>query len=225
MSKLTLISFPTCPFVQRAVIALKEKHVEFDVIYIDLANKPDWFLDISPLGKVPVLRIERDGEPPAVIFESAVILEYLEETVAGEKLHPTDPLKRAQHRGWIEFSSTVLGDLYRFSSAKDTESLAAARATSSTTNSSGSESTIGAPFFAGQHFSLVDTAFAPVFRQIDALDSVARTGLLDGFPGLEHWSRALAARESVKTAVPEDYVERYLGRLRQIDAAVLKAAA
>ena len=224
MSKLTLISFPTCPFVQRAVIALKEKHVEFDVIYIDLANKPDWFLDISPLGKVPVLRIERDGEPPAVIFESAVILEYLEETVAGEKLHPTDPLKRAQHRGWIEFSSTVLGDLYRFSSAKDTESLAAARAVLHD-KFKRLESTISAPFFAGQHFSLVDTAFAPVFRQIDALDSVARTGLLDGFPGLEHWSRALAARESVKTAVPEDYVERYLGRLRQIDAAVLKAAA
>lgn len=59
MNKLTLISFPTCPFVQRAVIALNEKGVDFDVIYIDLANKPEWFLEISPLGKVPVLKVER----------------------------------------------------------------------------------------------------------------------------------------------------------------------
>jgi glutathione S-transferase len=224
MTKLTLISSPTCPYVQRAVIALKEKRVAFEVIYIDLANKPDWFLDISPLGKVPVLRSERDGEPPAVIFESAVILEYLEETVAGEKLHPADPLQRAQHRGWIEFGSSVLGDLHRFSSAKDGEVLATARGVLRD-KFKRLESTINAPFFAGQHFSLVDTAFAPVFRQIDALDSVARTGLLDGFPGLERWSRALAARDSVRTAVPEDYAERYLGRLRQLDAAVLKAAA
>ena len=105
MTKYTLISSPTCPFVQRAVIALKEKHVEFDVIHIDLANKPDWFLAISPLGKVPLLRVEADGEPPAIIFESAVILEFLEETIPGERLHPADPLVRAQHRGWIEFAS------------------------------------------------------------------------------------------------------------------------
>ena len=224
MNKLTLISSPTCPYVQRAAIALREKQVAFEVMYVDLADKPEWFLAISPLVKVPVLRIERDGEPPAVIFESAVILEYLEEAVPGVKLHPADPLKRAQHRGWIEFGSSVLGDLHRYSTATDAAALAASRL-ALRGKFKRLESTIDAPFFAGQHFSLVDAAFAPIFRQVDALDSVARTGLLDGFPGLEHWSRALAARDSVKTAVPADYNERYLGRLRQIDAAVLKVAA
>jgi glutathione S-transferase len=224
MTKLTLISSPTCPYVQRAVIALKEKRVDFDVVYVDLANKPDWFLAISPLGKVPVLRIEREGEPPAIIFESAVILEYLEETQPGEKLHPADPLKRAQHRAWIEFGSNVLGDLHRFTSAKDGEAMAAARE-ALRAKFKRLESTIAdGPYFAGQHFSMVDTVFGPIFRQLDALESVAPTGLLEGFPGLEHWRRALAARESVRTAVPEDYVERYLNRLRQIDAEVLKAA-
>lgn len=72
--KLTLISFPTCPFVQRAVIALKERGVDFDVVYIDLADKPDWFLKISPLGKVPVLKVEAEGRAPAILFESTVIL-------------------------------------------------------------------------------------------------------------------------------------------------------
>jgi len=224
MSKLTLISSPTCPYVQRAVIALKEKRVEFDVIYIDLKNKPDWFLAISPLGKVPQLRVERDGEPPAIIFESAVILEYLEETVPGEKLHPADPLLRAQHRGWIEFASNVLGDLHRFSSAPDAQAMAGAR-DALLAKFRRLEATIAErPFFAGAHFSLVDAAFGPVFRQIDAIETIAPTGLLDGLPGLEHWRRALADRESVRSAVPENYVELYLDRLRQMHSEVLKAA-
>ncbi|MBI4049170.1 MAG: glutathione S-transferase family protein, partial [Devosia nanyangense] len=115
MAKLTLISFPTCPYVQRAIIALKEKHVDFDVVYIDLANKPDWFLAISPLGKVPVLKVEQDDGRVGVIFESAVILEYLEETAPGAKLHPADPLERAQHRAWMEFGSQVLADIWKLS--------------------------------------------------------------------------------------------------------------
>jgi glutathione S-transferase len=102
---LKLISHKLCPYVQRAVIALTEKGVSFERIDIDLANKPDWFLAISPLGKTPVLQV---GD--AAIFESAVILEYLEETQT-KPLHPADPLKRAEHRGWIEFGSTVLNDI------------------------------------------------------------------------------------------------------------------
>ena len=92
MSKLTLISHELCPFVQRAAIALTEKGVAFERINVDLANKPDWFLAISPLGKVPLLKV---GD--AVIFESAVILEYLEETQPSP-LHPADALQRAEHR-------------------------------------------------------------------------------------------------------------------------------
>ena len=90
---LKLISHKLCPYVQRAVIALSEKAVAFERIDIDLANKPDWFLKISPLGKTPVLLV---GD--TAIFESVVILEYLEETQA-KPLHPADPLERAEHRG------------------------------------------------------------------------------------------------------------------------------
>jgi glutathione S-transferase len=224
MTKLTLISFPTCPFVQRAVIALKEKHIDFDVVYIDLANKPDWFLEISPLGKVPLLKVERDGHAPAIVFESAVILEYLEETVPGEKLHPADPLDRAQHRSWIEFGSTLLGDFYRFSSAKSDADLVSARQAIDG-KFKRLESTIAeGPFFAGSRFSLVDTVYAPAFRQIDALETVTRTGLFDGLPKLDRWRKALAARDSVKAAVPSDFVDLYLGRLRQLDSVALKAA-
>lgn len=224
MSKLTLISFPTCPYVQRAVIALKEKGVPFEVVYIDLANKPDWFLAISPLGKVPVLKIERDGLEPAIVFESAVILEYLEETVLGTPLHPKDALERAQHRSWIEFGSQVLGDLWRLSAAKDTAELDAARKALAG-KLERLESTISGPLFAGSAFSLVDAVFAPAFRQLDALETVVSTGLTDALPKIKVWRQALASRQSVKEAAPADFVDLYLTRLRNNDAHVLKAAA
>src|SRR5258708_21170870 len=73
-AKPTLISHKLCPYVQRVAIALAEKSLPFIRVDIDLAAKPDWFLAISPLGTTPVLNIEN-----AAIFESAVILEYLED--------------------------------------------------------------------------------------------------------------------------------------------------
>src|SRR4030088_795729 len=99
---LKLISHKLCPYVQRAVIALTEKGVAFERIDIDLSNKPDWFLAISPLGRTPVLQV---GEAP--FFNPAVILEYLEEPDP-KPLHPADPLIRAEHRAWIEFGSAIL---------------------------------------------------------------------------------------------------------------------
>jgi glutathione S-transferase len=78
MPKFTLISFKLCPYVQRVAIALQEKHIAYDLVYIDLADKPDWFNAISPLGKVPLLKVEQGGEA-TVLFESSVILEYLED--------------------------------------------------------------------------------------------------------------------------------------------------
>src|SRR5713226_7149746 len=112
-ARLKLISHKLCPYVQRAVIALTEKGVAFERVDINLADKPDWFVAISPLGKTPVLQV---GDVP--IFESAVILEYLEETQPNP-LHPAAPLIRAEHRAWIEFGSTVLNDIAGFYAASD----------------------------------------------------------------------------------------------------------
>ncbi|MEE9448159.1 MAG: glutathione S-transferase family protein, partial [Arenicellales bacterium] len=98
---LKLISFNICPFVQRSVILLNEKGVDYDLDYIDVKNKPDWFLEISPLGKVPVLVADNTS-----VFESAVISEYIDETHAPSH-HPQDPLQKALHRAWVEFGSTL----------------------------------------------------------------------------------------------------------------------
>src|ERR1700716_59926 len=197
--RLKLISHKLCPYVQRAVIALSEKGVAFERIDIDLSNKPDWFLAISPLGKTPVLQV---GDVP--IFESGVILEYLEETEP-KPLHPADPLRRAEHRGWIEFGSIVLNDIAGFYVAPD-EAAFKAKTAQLEQRFARLEARIAAsPWFDGEKFSLVDAVFGPVFRYFDVFDQIADFGILSGKPKLAHWRKALAARPSVRTAVSADY--------------------
>src|SRR3974390_2146178 len=157
---LKLISHKLCPYVQRAVIALTEKGVAFERIDIDLANKPDWFLRISPLGKTPVLVV---GEH--AIFESAVILEYLEETQPNP-LHPSDPLRRAEHRGFIEYGSAVLNDIAGLFSAPD-EAAFKAKVAQLEQRFARLEQRVVGPWFGGEIFSLVDAVFGPVFRYFD----------------------------------------------------------
>jgi glutathione S-transferase len=196
---LKLISHKLCPYVQRAVIALNEKGVAFERIDIDLANKPDWFLAISPLGKTPVLQV---GE--TAIFESAVILEYLEETQP-KPLHPADALARAEHRGWIEFGSAVLNDIAGFYAAADEATFNAKTSQLERRFARLETRAAAAPWFDGESFSLVDAVFGPVFRYFDVFDEIADFGILAGKPKLKRWREALAARPSVRTAVRSDY--------------------
>ncbi len=198
---LTLISHPLCPYVQRAAIALAEKGVPFTRRTVDLANKPDWFLAISPLGKTPVLLAEGEA-----IFESAVILEYLEET-APHPMHPAAPLARARARGWIEVASAILNDIAGLYNAPDEATLKAKAATLRTRFAT-VEAELKGPFFAGETFALVDAAFAPVFRYFDAFDNVGGFGILDAMPRIAAWRAELAARPSVRDAAAPDYPDR-----------------
>jgi len=196
---LKLISHKLCPYVQRAVIALTEKGVAFERIDIDLANKPDWFVAISPLGKTPLLQV---GD--VAIFESAVILEYLEETQPSP-LHPADPIRRAEHRAWIEFGSAVLNDIAGFYAAPD-EAAFKARTSQLEARFARLEARVAAaPWFDDEKFSLVDAVFGPVFRYFDLFDEIADFGILAAKPKLKRWRKALAARPSVRLAVRSDY--------------------
>ena len=96
-SEVEIISADVCPFAQRSRIVLLEKEVDFILSEIDLKNKPDWFLRVSPYSKVPVLRY---GETR--IYESAIINEYLDEVFPKPPLMPSDPERRAEARIWIE---------------------------------------------------------------------------------------------------------------------------
>jgi glutathione S-transferase len=219
MPKLTLISHDLCPYVQRAVIALTEKGVAFDRVYVDLAAKPDWFLAISPLGKVPLLKV---GDHH-VIFESAVILEYLEETQP-RPLYPADALARAQHRAMIEFGSAVLSDIWGLEIAA-TRDVAMAKIEALAQKFARLERDLGAgPWFAGEEFGLVDAVFGPVFRYFDLFDRILEHGIFTATPKLTAWRAALAARPSIRSAVVADYparLERFVSRQNGYLAALL----
>lgn len=200
MTKLTLLSHYLCPFVQRAVISLLEKGVPFERIDIDLANKPEWFLKLSPTGKTPVLNVGAD-QP---IFESSVILEYLEETQP-QPLHPVDPMERARHRSWIEFASSILGDIAGFYAAKD-QVLFESKTNSLRDKFVRLEDQLDeGPYFAGSQFSLVDAAYGTVFRYFDSFDRIDDFGILADLPKLAQWRQVLTDRPSVKAAVSDDY--------------------
>ncbi len=213
---LTLVSFDLCPYVQRAAIALAEKGVPFERRTVDLAvdpaDRPAWFRAISPLGKVPLLQV---GE--AVLFESAVIVEYLEDTHE-PRLHPADPLARARHRAWMAFGSFVLADIWTVETTPDRGAFAAAAARLREKFARLEAELASGPYFAGGAFSLVDAVFAPAFRYFDVFDRFVDLGVFDGLPKVRAWRRALAARPSVRAAVVPDYGARLEAFLRRRDS-------
>lgn len=203
----TLVSHVLCPYVQRAAIALTEKRVPFDRRYIDLADKPAWFTAVSPLGKVPLLLVRHDdGErAQATVFESAVICEYLEDAEVGRALHPADALERARHRSWIEFGSSILSDLWHFETATHAEVYEKKRRTLADKFARVESELTAGPFFAGEEFSLVDAAFAPIFRYFDVFDTLTDTRVFERTPKVRAWRAGLSRRPSVQGAVTQDY--------------------
>lgn len=216
---LTLVSFDLCPYVQRAAIVLGEKGVPYERINIDLSNKPDWFMAISPLGKVPLLKVGDE-----VLFESTVIAEYLDETQP-TPLHPADPLLKARHRGWMEFGSTILGDVWVLETTAD-QTAFDAKVKTVKEKLARVEAELGdGPFFAGPSFSLVDAVFAPIFRIFEGFDAVRDLGLFEGLPKVQAWRKALGGRASVKAAVVPDFQERLLAFLKRQNGIIAQGIA
>lgn len=197
----TLISHKLCPYVQRVAIVLAEKNIEFQRVDIDLNAKPNWFLAISPLGKTPVLQVD-----DAPIFESAVICEFLDDTAA-PRLHPEDPLLRSRHRAWMEFGSQLLNGIAGFYSATS-EAALFSKVTELANKFDQIEAVLGAgPYFQGEHFSMVDAVFGPIFRYFDVFDSIEDFQILANKPRVSAWRHQLAARPSIISAVGSDYAK------------------
>ncbi|HSK00073.1 MAG TPA: glutathione S-transferase family protein [Kofleriaceae bacterium] len=216
MAKPTLVSHHLCPYVQRVAIALDEKAIAFDRVYVDLSAKPEWFLEDSPLGKTPLLRV--DGN---ILFESAVICEYLEDTLP-HRLHPEDPLERARHRGWMEFGSALLHDIWGLETAQDAAGVER-KSNDIRRKLEYLEPHLGeGPFFAGARFHLVDAVFGPVFRYFDVFDELADLGVFAAVPKVRAWRAALAQRPSVRNAVTTDYAARLRTFLHQKNAYLLE---
>jgi glutathione S-transferase len=221
-NRLELISFKICPFVQRSVILLKHKRIPHEITYIELGEPPEWFDRISPMGKVPVLRVTAPGaSEPTVLFESAVINEYLDE-VNPPRLLPADPLERARERAWIEFGSELLGTSFGLMSESDATKIPElnrelfeelAKLTSALSPEG--------PFFRGREPSLADCAFAPVFTRLALLQKLAGDPAWKAIPRVRAWSDALCAWPAVRESVVPEFESLMLGYLRERGAALV----
>lgn len=199
MIKPKLISFKVCPFVQRSIILLKEKKVDYDIEYIDIYDPPAWFIKLSPTGKVPVLQIEND-----VLFESAVISEYIEE-VYQPALHPSKPVLKAKNRAWIEYTSPLYMGTFNLMLAKNKEDAETAQNDISKLLSGLAQAKQNQPWFNGDSFSLVDIAAAPFFVRAAFFKNNCKLDLLENFSGMQQWSEQLLARQSVKDSIVDGF--------------------
>ena len=211
--KLELISFKLCPFVQRSVITLREKGVEYDITFIDLNAPPDWFKDISPLGKVPLLKVDDD----AVLFESAVIAEFVDE-VTPDPLMPQDPVERAVNRAWIAFASDCQSAYFDLTSAADEAGFIAAGDTLMSRFTQLEAKLGDGPYFNGPKLSLVDAAFAPLFMRLDLLSEERPAYDKAEFPKVAAWSAALLATPSVRESVVEEFPKLFKGRMMGMES-------
>ena len=196
------------------MIVLRAKKIPFEVTYIDLRNKPDWFLKISPHGKVPVLQV--DGDP---LFESNAIAEFLEEAETPH-LHPENLLKRARNRAWTDFIPTFAGGLsgiyYSATDEGQADRLASARQRLEKLESAiASERGNGGPFFNGPELSLVDAGYAPFLQRFLYVDQWLQTDLLNDYPLVAAWAKALMASDIVRGSVPENFFTEFSAGMKR----------
>jgi glutathione S-transferase len=196
------------------VIVLRAKAVKFDVTYINLREKPDWFLKISPHGKVPVLNV--DGE---ALYESNAIAEFLDETVP-PRLHPADPMKRARNRAWTDFlpdfAKGLSGIYYTKSKEEVAKGLEAAPARlQKVEDAIARERGNDGPYFNGKALCIVDAGYAPFFQRFAIADSKLKTGVLDAFPLVKAWSKALLSTDAVTGSVAPEFNEAFVANLKR----------
>ena len=196
------------------MIVLRTKEVDFDVTYINLREKPDWFLKISPHGKVPVLNVDDD-----VLFESNAIAEFLEEVVAPH-LHPKDPIKRARNRAWTDFVpdfSKGLSAAYRRETVAEMEAGRpdAEKVLGKLEDAIKAERGNDGPYFNGDTLCLVDAAYAPFFQRFMIAEEILNTDLLDGFPLVKAWCEALLVSELVTGSVADSFVPEFKASMKR----------
>lgn len=204
MAMIEIISSATCPFAQRTRMVLVEKCIDHSVTEIDLDDKPGWFLAISPYGKVPVIRDE-----DAIIFESTVINEYLEETFPDPPLLPDTPKLRAQARIWIDFANVrFVPHIYKLMLAQERqaqlnhkEKLIEALLLM---ERDGLDSGVVGPYWLGDKISLVDLTFYPHLQRFCALEHYRNFKIPESCIRLKSWMQLMGERPSVeKLRVPD----------------------
>ena len=184
-----------CPFVHRVRLVLAEKNLEHEYVAIDLANKPDWYHEVLPTGRVPLLE---DGNYR--IWESDVLCEYLEEAYPSTSLMPISAGEKAQVRLQVGWSSNRFIPLfYKLLAIQDEAQRAALKDDFQKVFEDLEErlNRSDSPYFFSQ-LSLADTALYPWFERFCVLEHYRDFSVPSGLPNLARWLHAMKERESVK---------------------------
>ncbi len=200
---LKIVSYTICPFVQRVTGLLEAKGIEYQVDYISLSDKPQWFLDISPNGQVPLL-ITDNG---TALFESEAIIEYIDETSAPLESNLT-PEQRALDRAYsymgakqyLPQCSTMRSsnrEQYEEKVANLRKALAKA------------EAAINGPFFKGEQLSNVDIAWLPLLHRAAIIEKHSGTDMLEGFTKVKVWQQAILNTGICERSVSSDFEKRF----------------
>lgn len=212
MSEVEIISAISCPFAQRTRMVLIEKNIDHELTEIDLNDKPEWFGEISPYGKVPVIRHE--GE---IFFESAVINEYLEEAFSGHNLMPKTPKGRAEARVWIDFANVrFVPHIYKVLLAQDAEGQALHERkiyeALQFMEFEGLRKLGDGPYWLGSDISLVDITFFPHLERFVALEKYRGIKIPDDHTHLLAWLAHMKQRPSVEQTTRDDevYIKSWL---------------
>lgn len=207
--KLKVISFILCPYVQRVIVTLNEKGIPFEKEFIDISNKPDWFLKLSPNGKVPILVVDEKQ----VLYESTAIIEYLEDLAPQKPLHPKDIVLRALNRALFDFISGIYAGLSALVAAD--EKTFPDKVKELKEKFDKLEKKFHGPYFNGSDFSFVDVLLASAFRQLDQWEDQFETGILADAPKLKEYRKRILSRPSVKEAVLPEFHEAYLESIKK----------
>lgn len=207
MSTIELYSFEGCPYAQRSRMTLLEKGLDFQLTEIDLFNRPAWFRDISPYGKVPVLR-----HAGATIYESAIINQYLDEMFPSPPLMPATPALRAQARIWMDYCETrFLVVTHKLMSeagdaARRDDNLGRLTEVLRFIEQEGLRKLGDGPYFFGEHVSLVDLQFSPFFERFGTYEVLGGATWPADCTRLKEWFGAMQSRASYRaTARPVEY--------------------
>ncbi|KAK2755758.1 hypothetical protein FQN54_005908 [Arachnomyces sp. PD_36] len=231
-------------FFQRVWLALEEKKIPYQYIEVNPYNKPASLLELNPRGLVPTLSCpQSDGSPNKPLYESNVVVEYLDEAYPdhGPRLLPTDPYQKARTKIWIDFVTTrLLPSFYRWLQCENDNSEGGRlRETRNELQDNLKKFTAEmdpkGPFFNGEVFGMVDFTFAPWLARFELYEGLKEGGMGIPAPGeggedeevwgrWRVWSEAVKGRKSLRETLSEDQyylpmAKRYADNVAQSEMA------
>ena len=221
MTGIELFSYAACPFAQRVRMVLIEKDIRFDLVEIDLANRPAWFAEVSPYGKVPVLR-----HAGRIVWESAIINQYLDEAFPSPPLLPADAYRRALARIWMDYcDNRLLPAVHKLMQPGQTAADTAAQRERLAgvlrfMDAEGLCRLGDGPYWLGATPTLVDFQFLPFFERFGVYEELGGAEWPAECTRLRAWYDAMSERRSsIETRHTLDFHLDQQRRLRALQAA------